>query len=83
MRCVRLATLHVPAGCRAAYDIYPWNVWFSTITEDAADGIEAVDGNHGNNGSYGNNEGWFDLSGRRVAHPTKGIYIFNGRKVVK
>ena len=77
------ATLHVPAGCSEAYNISPWNVWFSRITEDAADGIEAVDGNYGNNGSYGNNEGWFDLSGRRVAHPTKGIYIFNGRKVVK
>ena len=78
------ATLHVPAGCRAAYDIYPWNVWFSTITEDAADGIEAVDGNYGNNGSYGNNEGWFDLSGRKLTgKPTKpGLYINGGRKVV-
>jgi hypothetical protein len=24
----------------------------------------------------------FDLQGRRVAHPTKGLYIVNGRKVV-
>lgn len=34
------------------------------------------------NGKSSNDE-CFDLSGRRVAHPTKGIYIFNGRKVVK
>ena len=27
--------------------------------------------------------GWFDLIGRRVAHPKKGIYIRNGRKVVR
>jgi len=25
---------------------------------------------------------FFDLQGRRVAHPTKGLYIVNGRKVV-
>ena len=25
---------------------------------------------------------YFDLSGRRVAHPTKGLYIVNGKKVV-
>lgn len=26
--------------------------------------------------------GYFDLSGRRVAHPTKGLYIVNGKKVI-
>ena len=26
---------------------------------------------------------WYDLQGRRVAQPTKGLYITNGRKVVK
>ena len=25
---------------------------------------------------------YYDLQGRRVAHPTKGIYIVNGKKVV-
>lgn len=24
----------------------------------------------------------YDLQGRRVAHPTQGIYIVNGRKVI-
>ena len=74
------ATLHVPAGCSEAYNISPWNVWFSTITEDAADGIETIDHSPL---TIDHSGGWFDLSGRRVAHPTKGIYIFNGRKVVK
>ena len=27
-------------------------------------------------------EGYFDLSGRRIAKPTKGLYIVNGKKVV-
>lgn len=25
---------------------------------------------------------WYDLSGRRVAQPAKGIYVKNGRKVI-
>ncbi len=29
-----------------------------------------------------NNEQYFDLQGRRVAQPTKGLYIVNGKKVV-
>lgn len=28
------------------------------------------------------NDKWYDLQGRRVTHPTKGLYIVNGRKVV-
>ena len=28
------------------------------------------------------NGDWFDLSGRRVEHPVKGIYIKDGRKVI-
>ena len=29
-----------------------------------------------------NKDVYFDLSGRRVDHPTKGIYIVNGKKVI-
>ena len=25
---------------------------------------------------------WYDLSGRRVDNPTKGVYIVNGKKVI-
>ena len=28
------------------------------------------------------NETFFDLQGRRVAQPTKGLYIVNGKKIV-
>jgi hypothetical protein len=27
-------------------------------------------------------EVWYDMNGRRVAQPTKGLYIVNGKKVV-
>ncbi len=75
------ATLHVPAGCSEAYNISPWNVWFSTITEDAADGIETIDHSPL---TIDHSGGWFDLSGRKLtgkpAQP--GLYINGGRKVV-
>ena len=29
-----------------------------------------------------NDDSWYDLQGRRVENPTKGVYIKNGRKVV-
>ena len=29
------------------------------------------------------NDAVYDLQGRRVAHPTHGIYIMNGKKIVK
>ena len=30
-----------------------------------------------------NSDALFDLQGRRVAQPTKGLYIVNGKKVIK
>ena len=29
-----------------------------------------------------NDDSFYDLSGRRVAKPTKGLYIMNGKKIV-
>lgn len=42
------------------------------------DGIENVE-----NGKTSNDQSIYDLSGRRVTKPTKGIYIMNGKKVIK
>ena len=28
-------------------------------------------------------DAWYDLSGRRVEHPTKGVFISKGKKVVR
>ena len=34
------------------------------------------------NSNSNSNSSWYDLSGRRVANPTKGLYIVNGKKVI-
>lgn len=75
------ATLHVPVGCREAWDIYPWNMWFRNIVDDAIDGIEEI---KDSKDFKDFRDSWFDLSGRKLGgKPTKpGLYINNGRKVV-
>ena len=75
------ATLHVPEGCVEAWDIYPWNVWFRNIVDDAIDGIEEI---KDSKDFKDFRDSWFDLSGRKLGgKPTKpGLYINNGRKVV-
>lgn len=49
---------------------------FSLVFEDVTTGIKNVSDNIKANGEY------YDLQGRRVAQPTKGLYILNGKKVV-
>ena len=44
---------------------------------DVVTGIASVNQNDNQNENR-----YYDLQGRRVAQPTKGIYILNGRKVV-
>lgn len=43
--------------------------------EGGTTGISNVNVNH-------NDNQWYDLSGRRVENPTKGLYIMNGKKVI-
>lgn len=31
------ATLHVPEGCKAAWNVYPWNEWFLGGNVDTQD----------------------------------------------
>lgn len=77
------ATLHVPAGCVPAWNVYPWNEWFRLITDDAPipDGVETIDQSPLNIEHSG---GWFDLSGRKLTGKpaAPGLYIRNGKKVV-
>ena len=40
-------------------------------------GISTID-----NGQQTTDNRWYDLSGRRVENPTKGMYIHNGKKVI-
>ena len=44
--------------------------------DEETNGISTIENSQLTNGN------WYDLSGRRVAQPTKGIYIVNGKKVV-
>ena len=52
-----------------------WSIVFEDENGDVT-GIKKV------NGSQLNIDTYYDLSGRKVAQPTKGLYIVNGRKVV-
>ena len=59
----------------------PWDntnkgtVWYLLLTENNPTGINEVNANTMSGVAY-------DLQGRRVAQPTKGLYIVNGKKVV-
>ena len=71
-------TLHVPAESIEAYrTAEPWK-YFKTIVaiEDGVDGIVGVKRIKDNNGEC------YDMTGRRVRNPQKGIYIRNGKKEI-
>ena len=49
---------------------------YSTPEKGDATGIDTIVG-------QGEKAAFYDLSGRRVANPEKGIYVVNGKKVLK
>ena len=49
---------------------------FISMFDNETTGIGQIANRQSSNGQY------FDLSGRRVAQPTKGLYIMNGKKVI-
>ena len=56
------------------YRVFDWKSLFGDDTTSGIDGLSApqtVEDNH-----------YYNLQGIRVDHPTRGIYIRNGRKVV-
>ena len=74
------AILYVPVGSKDAYAAA--NGWseFYNIVEMEFTGIdEVVDEVKGENSKV---KDVYDLSGRKVTNPTKGIYIVNGKKVL-
>ena len=78
------ATLHVPVGCREAWDVWPWNMWFRNIVDEAVVGIGEID-NESLTPALSKGEGdWYSLDGRKLgSKPAKaGLYINNGKKVV-
>ena len=50
-----------------------------TLTVTAATGIKAIDNGQPATDSA---EDYYDLSGRRVSKPTKGVFIQNGKKII-
>ena len=72
-------TLYVPAGAKSTYAATDGWKEFTNIVEMNSDGsdataIESVESEQGE-------AVYYDLSGRRVQNPAKGICIVNGRKV--
>ncbi len=67
-----VGTYHCYLNYSAGSDVKAITFSFS---DETATGIEAVD-------EAADNEAIYDLSGRKVTNPTKGIYIVNGKKAL-
>ncbi|MBQ7461988.1 MAG: hypothetical protein IJS63_06995 [Bacteroidaceae bacterium] len=71
----------VPAGKallpKSAVDGNPVKAFTFVFEEDDATGVETID-----NGQLTNDNEIYDLQGRRVQKPSKGLYIVNGKKVL-
>ena len=73
------ATLIVPKGTKAAYQATEgWNRFANIVEagEDSPDGIISVKQSYDRIGDF------YDLTGRRILHPRKGLYIRNGQKLI-
>ena len=69
------ATLHIPFGCQSIYEATsPWNNFYIAET-DFTDINDVRTDKKGTDVFY-------DLNGRVVKNPTKGVYIVNGKKVL-
>lgn len=70
------ATIHVLAGCKAAYEAAEYWKDF-TIVEDATTGIEVVEST-----ATISEDKIFSISGQRLDKAAKGVNIINGKKVL-
>ena len=74
------ATLHVPAASLESYRATaPWS-WFGNIVALTPEetGVDELKGENGTE-----NSAVYDLSGRRVQKAQKGIFIQNGKVMIK
>ena len=73
-------TVAIPASkaylkvLKSSIDNSPARSLTISFDDETTTGIDNVNVNH--------NDNWFDLQGRRVNQPSKGLYIMNGKKVV-
>ena len=69
------ATLHIPFGCQSIYEATsPWNNFYIAETDFTDINDVRTDKKGG--------DVFYDLNGRVVKNPTKGVYIVNGKKVL-
>ena len=68
------AYLHLPTTAVAAMS-RPFKLVFDDETTGMTTGIDGISENEKADGTY------YDLQGRRIAQPAKGLYIVNGKKV--
>ena len=73
------ATLHIPAGSILSYLVVPWTYFGNIValTDEELTGIEEI-----NDNGNANDGPLYDLNGREMTKPMKGIYIVNGKKVL-
>ena len=72
------ATLHVPANAIETYkSTWPWSDFKEIVAlgEEDINGIMMIKQSDDCKGEY------YDLIGRKVIHPMKGLYIRNGKKI--
>ena len=69
-------TKAIQKGKKSASNVKVYSVTYRKVSSN---GINAV----GNETRILSEDGWYDLSGQRIAQPQKkGLYINNGRKIV-
>lgn len=75
--CPETLVIYVPIGTKENYDVAPWNYYrvVEMYMEDEPAGIGSLETETRDLDIY-------DLNGRKVLQPTKGVYIINGKKVM-
>lgn len=79
------ATLHVPPTAVEAYKAAPTWQYFKKIVGDASGITDVVADRNASAGAIRpgvDDPNYYTLQGQRVAHPTPGIYIHQGKKVL-
>ena len=80
--CISLQTIYVPTGASANYDIDPWNA-YKIVEEDVLSGITAVTVKGETVAPVYHLNGSRAGTTKSFSTQPKGIYIMNGKKVLR
>ena len=80
--CDALETIYVPIGSSAKYNVAPWNA-YKIVEEDVQTGITAVMVEGSANAPVYHLNGRQAGTAKNFSAQPKGIYIVNGRKVLR